>query len=119
MTQQTSVWGKMISGTAGAAVGVKRAGHNAKQDGKIEDARKHVRALTYEVGRLTVRAMDNNSDVTGPVSERYEKIKAARAEIRTLEAAKRRTKTVCPHCGEKVVAGMRYCGACGEELAAE
>lgn len=119
MAQQASIWGKMVSGTAGAAVGMKRAGHNAKQDGKIEDARKRMRALTYEVGRLTVRAMDNGGDYTGPVSERYETIKAIREEIRALEAGKQRTKTVCPHCGESIVAGMRYCGACGKELSAE
>ena len=58
MAQQKNVWGKMVSGTAGAAVGVKRAAHNAKQDGKVEDARKHIAALTYEIGRLTVRGMD-------------------------------------------------------------
>ena len=117
MAQQKNVWGKMVSGTAGAAVGVKRAAHNAKQDGKVEDARKHIAALTYEIGRLTVRGMDCGCAFEGPVAERYQKIQAEREEIRRHEAEKRRAKEVCPHCGEKVIAGMRYCGACGEELA--
>ena len=116
MAQQTNIWGKMVSGTAGAAVGMKRAAHNAKQDGKVEDARKHISALTYEIGRLTVCGMDRGTAFEGPVAERYRKIQEAREEIRAFEAEKQRTKAVCPRCGEKVIAGMRYCGACGEEL---
>ena len=102
---------------AGAGTAIARTAHNTKQDGKISDLEKHMKALTYEIGRLTVLSMDNGTDVGQPVAERYAKITAAREEIRAIERSKRRTKEVCPHCGEKILAGMSYCGACGKPLA--
>ena len=102
---------------AGAGTAIARAAHNTKKDGKIADFEKHIRALTYEIGRLTVLAMDAGTDVGQPVAERYAKITAAREEIRAINRSKRRTKEVCPHCGQKILAGMEYCGACGKLLA--
>lgn len=50
------------------------------------------------------------------VSERYDAILALRDQIAEARAAERHTQTVCPHCGEKTVAGMAYCGHCGQKL---
>ena len=48
--------------------------------------------------------------------ERYEVIKAAKAEIENLQSGKKRTTVICQECGAKTSVDMKYCGVCGSCL---
>lgn len=111
-----NVMSKAAAGMAAAGHAMKRGVSNTKQEGKVVDLQKQARKLTFEVGVLTVLHMDDGRDVSAPVGERYEAILALRDQITEAKAAEQHVTTVCPHCGEKTVAGMKYCGHCGKEL---
>jgi predicted amidophosphoribosyltransferase len=51
--------------------------------------------------------------------ERYSAIQEARNEIAELEKGKDGDVSLCPKCGAKISAGMKYCGKCGAELSEE
>ena len=52
------------------------------------------------------------------IMERYEAIKEAGKEIEMLEKNRKITKVVCPSCGLKTSADMKYCGKCGSPMEA-
>ena len=109
--------GKCIAGMASATNCMKRGAHNAQQDGKIVDLENRITALTMEIGNLTLLQLDAGLGANEPIMERYEEIRLAREAIETAEGAKQVKSVVCPHCGAKTSAGMRYCGVCGTLLA--
>lgn len=111
-----NIMGKAYAGTARAVKDMKTANANFRQDGKVADAEKTIKAMTREIGNLTVIMLDGNREVGPDIKERYMAIVDARRIIAEAEAEKVHTKTVCPHCGKKTTAGMHYCGWCGELL---
>ena len=111
--------GKCIAGMTSAAGSMKRGAHNAKQDGKIVELENHITDLTMEIGNLTLLQLDAGLGANEPIMERFEEIRLAREAIETAEGAKQIRRVICPHCGKKTTAGMRYCGACGEPLIEE
>ena len=112
----SNVMGKCCAMTASAMNGMKRSASNCRKDGNIADQQKRINDLTMEIGRLTVRKLDEGQTAEEPVLERYRQIIEAREEIAANEQAKDVRQVVCPVCGEKTISGMRYCGRCGAEL---
>ena len=108
--------GKMNAGIGYTIHGMKNASVNCKLDGKICGEEKRIRELTAEIGRLTVKSLDEKRSLGPEITERYEAICAAREKIRKTEQDRIVTKLTCPKCGAKTAAGMRYCGVCGEML---
>ena len=119
MSEVSRFFGKCGAGMASAANSMKRSAANTKQDGKIVDAEKTVRRMTREIGNLTVLMLDGNRTVGPDIMERYDAILAARKVIREAESEKVYDHVVCPKCGKRTSAGMRYCGVCGSLLAGE
>ena len=113
MNEMSRFFGKCGAGMASAANSMKRSATNTKQDGKIAGAEKSIASLTREIGNLTVIMLDGNKTVGADIMERYKAILEARKSIKEAEAEKVYVKTVCPVCGKKTAAGMRYCGCCG------
>ena len=108
--------GKCLAGMASAANGMRRGAHNVRQDGKIVDLENRISTLTMEIGNLTLLQLDAGIGANEPIMERYEEIRQAREAIETAEGAKQVSKIVCPHCGARTTAGMRFCGVCGTPL---
>lgn len=117
MNEISRFFGKCGAGMSATAIGMRRSAENTKQDGKIADAEKRVARLTREIGRLTVLMLDGKKTVGPDIMERYDAILEARRVIQEAESGKVYTTTVCPVCGRKTSAGMRYCGCCGSLLA--
>lgn len=111
--------GKTCASMASAVNGVKNSAGNTVRDGQITDARREVDRLTREIGNLTVHKLDAGMKATDDIHERYVAILAAREKMRTAEQAKTVRWAVCPHCGEKTIAGMRFCGVCGKALGSQ
>lgn len=111
--------GKMSAGFGYTMRGMKSASVNCKVDGEVCEKEKEIRELTAEIGNLAVKSLDKKQNLGPEILERYDAICAARAAI--LEAKKNRitSKVICPHCGAKTMAGMRYCGHCGKKLLAD
>ena len=116
--EMTKLMGKCGAGMASAWNGMKRTAGNTKQDGRIVDAEKKIERLTVEIGHLTIHKLDAGMKATEDITERYNAILEARKEIKAAEGDKEHTKVVCPHCGKKFTAGMRFCGFCGKEIQA-
>ena len=117
MNEMSRFFGKCGASMSAAAISMKRSAANTKQDGKIAGAEKSIASLTREIGNLTVIMLDGNKTVGADIMERYEAIVEARKSIEEAEAEKVYVKTVCPVCGKKTAAGMRYCGHCGAQIA--
>ena len=113
MNEMSRFFGKCGASMSAAAISMKRSAANTKQDGKIAGAEKCITTLTREIGNLAVLMLDGNKTVGPDIIERYEAIVEARKSIEEAEAEKVYAKTVCPVCGKKTAAGMRYCGHCG------
>ena len=93
--------------------GLKNAVTNCKLDGQIADEEKNIAALTREIGTLTVHKLDDGAEMAPEIMERYAAIQTARSSIKNSSAEKKADKAVCPKCGTKTMAGMRFCGSCG------
>ena len=119
MNEMSKFFGKCGAGMSAAAISMKRSAANTKKDGKIADAEKSIATLTREIGNLTVLMLDGNKTVGPDIMERYDAILEARKAIEMAESEKVYTKTVCPVCGKKTAAGMKYCGCCGSLLVEE
>lgn len=117
---EVSKWiGKCGAEMAAAGSSMKRSAANTRQDGKIAEAEKRIKTMTREIGNLTVLMLDGNRTVGPDIKERYLAIVEARKAIDSAEAEKIRTRLVCPVCGRKTAAGMRYCGHCGSLIVPE
>lgn len=114
--EMSKIMGKCGAGMASAWNGMKRTAGNTKQDGKIADAESRIAQLTSEIGNLTVIKLDAGMQPSEEVAERYNAILEARKEIEAAKAEKNIAKAVCPHCGKRTTAGMKFCGHCGQEL---
>lgn len=124
----TNVMGKCCAATASAMNGMKRSMKNCRRDGDIVDQQKRIDDLTREIGAITVVKLDQRGsalDAQGApaakameeaVMERYRGILDAREAIDASEQSKELRRAVCPVCGQKTLAGMRYCGCCGAEI---
>jgi len=77
---------------------------------------KEIHDLTVEIGRLTVMSLDKKKNLGPEILERYDAICAARVAIADAEKQRVNAKIVCPKCGKKTTAGMRYCGFCGAKI---
>ena len=70
----SNVMGKCCAMTASAMNGMKRSASNCRKDGNIVDQQKRINDLTMEIGRLTVRKLDEGQTAEEPVLERYRRI---------------------------------------------
>ena len=56
-----NIMGKAYAGTARAVKDMKTANANFRQDGKVADAEKTIKAMTREIGNLTVIMLDGKN----------------------------------------------------------
>lgn len=108
--------GTVNAGMARFAKSMKDGVDNCKVDGKIAEQQKKIKELTREIGNLAVVRLEAGDEMCPEIMERYTAIKEAKETILTLKKEKRRTTVVCPNCGSKTSAGMKYCGVCGSGL---
>ena len=98
---KTNMIGKSSAAMARMVGGMKNSAANAKQDGRVSEAESRIRALTREIGNLTVLMLDSKKNAGPEIKERYTAILEARKVIAAAEAEKIVTRAVCPHCGKK------------------
>lgn len=108
--------GTASAGMAKIAKSMRDGVDNCKVDGKVAEQQKRIEVLTKEIGNLTVIRLEAGEQMSPEIMERYVALKEAKETITALEKEKKRTMIVCPACGCKTTAGMKYCGVCGTEL---
>lgn len=111
-----SFTGKLNAGMSGIARSMKNGADNCKLDGKIADQQKKIKVLTKEIGNLVLLRLEAGDEMSPEIMERYQAILEAKEEIETLEKDRKVTRIVCPDCGAKTSANMKYCGKCGAEI---
>jgi ribosomal protein L40E len=114
-----SFTGKLNEGVATIASTVKTGVDHCMLEGKILEQQKKIKQLTREIGNLTIFRLDEGEEMSPEIMERYSAIQEARNEIAELEKGKDGDVSLCPKCGAKISAGMKYCGKCGAELSEE
>ena len=108
--------GKVNAGMAKFAKSMKNGVDNYKVDGKIAEQQKKIKALTKEIGNLTLVRLEAGDEMCPEIMERLSAIKEAKEMISTLEGEKKRTTIMCPKCGAKTSIDMMYCGVCGANM---
>lgn len=108
-----SFTGKLNAGMSNFTKSMKNGADNYKLDGKIAEQQKKIKVLTKEIGNLVLIRLEAGDEMSPEIMERYQAILAAREEIETLEKDRKVTKIVCPNCGARTSADMKYCGKCG------
>lgn len=111
--------GKVNAGMAKIAKSMKNGVDNYKVDGKIAEQQKKIKALTKEIGNLTLVRLEAGDEMCPEIMERYSAIKEAKEMIYALEGEKKRTTIMCPKCGAKTSIDMKYCGVCGANMKEE
>jgi hypothetical protein len=107
---------KLNEGVATLTSTVKSGVDTCVLEGKILDRQNKIKKLTKEIGNLAIFRLDAGEQMGSEIMERYSTISELRKEIEALENTKGAPSAVCPKCGEKVSAGMSFCGKCGAEL---
>lgn len=111
-----NVTGTINAGMAKAARCIRNGVDNCKTNGKIAEQKKIIKALTREIGNLTIVRLEAGEEMCPEIMERYNAIKAAKEEIDVLEGGKKKSSVICQQCGAKTSIDMKYCGACGSCL---
>lgn len=110
------IMGTLSAGVAGMKRGMKDSVESCKLEGKIAEQQKKIKALTKEIGNLTIVRLEAGDEMCPEIMERFHAIQEAKAEIESLEKGRKIVKVVCPGCGHKTSAKMNYCGKCGAAL---
>lgn len=110
---------KMNAGVASIAKTMKSGVDNCKLDTQIAEQQKKIKVLTREIGNLALVRLEAGDEMSPEIMERFEAIKEAKETIETLRKEKKKYTVVCPSCGTKTSAQMKYCGMCGSVLAEE
>ena len=108
--------GKLNAGMSNFAQSMRNGADNCKLDGKIAEQQKRIKVLTKEIGNLVLVRLEAGDEMSPEIMERYQAILAAKEEIEMLEKDRKITKVVCPGCGAKTSADMKYCGKCGSPM---
>lgn len=108
--------GKFNAGMTSMARGMKNGADNCKLEGKVAEQEKLIKNMTKEIGTLVLIRLEAGEQMSPGIMERFEMIQNAKAEIELIKKERKVTKVVCPHCGEKTSADMKYCGHCGCSL---
>lgn len=116
VASKVSVTGKLNAGMSKFTRGMKNGVANCKVDGKIAEQQKKIKALTKEIGNLTLVRLRAGDEMCPEIMERYEAIQEAEERIDKLENSKTTTKITCASCGTKNDAEMNYCGKCGVSI---
>lgn len=111
--------GKLNAGMASFTQSVKNGADNCKLDGKIAEQQRKIKELTKEIGNLAVVRLEEGDEMNPEIMERYLVIKAVKERISELEKERKVSSVVCPICGAKTSAGMKYCGKCGANMMKE
>ena len=111
-----SFTGKLNAGMSNFTKSMKNGADNCRLDGKISEQQKKIKLLTKEIANLAILKLDAGEEMCPEIMERYIAIKESRETIATLEKERKITKVVCPSCGAKTSADMKYCGRCGAEM---
>lgn len=111
--------GKMNAGMASIAKSMKNGVDNCKLDGQIVEQQKRIKVLTREIGNLTLVRLETGDEMCPEIMERYAAIREAKETIDNLRKEKKKSTVVCPNCGVKTSAQMKYCGMCGSSLVEE
>ena len=114
-----SFTGTVNAGMAKFTQSMKDCADNCRLDGKITEQQKKIKRLTKEIGKLTIIRLEAGDEMCPEIMERYTAIKEAQKLISEIEKEKKRTTVICPNCGVKTSADMKYCGVCGADLEAE
>lgn len=114
-----NVTGKLNAGMSSIVKSMKNGADNCKLDGKIAEQQKKIKILTKEIGNLALVRLEAGDEMCPEIMERYSAIKEAKEMISTLEKEKKTIIVMCPNCGAKTSADMKYCGACGTSIMAE
>lgn len=101
------------------AKSMKKSAENCRLEGKIAEQEKTIRALTKEITNLVLVRLEAGDEMCPEIMERYAAIREAKAAMEALEEEKHTAKAVCPSCGAKTSAEMKYCGMCGAKMAKE
>lgn len=105
------------SGVNSAMKACKSGTENIKIKAAISEQERIIEKMTEEIGNLVIIDLDNGTQLSPAVMERYEAIKAAREIINEIKIDKPEViKRVCPSCGKKSTGDMMYCGHCGSKL---
>lgn len=114
-----NVTGKLNAGMSSIVKGMKNGANNCKLDGKIAEQQKKIKVLTKEIGNLALVRLEAGDEMCPEIMERYSAIKEAKEMISTLEQERKMAIVMCPKCGAKTSADMKYCGVCGASIKEE
>jgi len=108
------------AGVNSAMKAAKNGTENYKAKAAIAEQERIIEKMTSEIGNLVIIDLDNGTNLSPAVMERYAAIKAARDIISEIKIEKPEVvKKVCPSCGKKSTSEMDYCGHCGTKLEVE
>lgn len=108
------------AGVNSAMKAAKTGTENYKMKAAIAEQERIIEKMTEEIGNLVLIDLDNGTELSPAVMERYEAIKEARNIIDELKVEKPEVvKKICPSCGKKTTGEMAYCGYCGTKLVVE
>lgn len=111
-----NITGTINAGMTKMASSMRNGVDNCKVDGKIAEQQKKIKDLTREIGNLALVRLEAGDEMSPEIMERYEVIKAAKAEIENLQGGKKKPTVICQECGAKTSVDMKYCGVCGSCL---
>ena len=108
------------AGVNSAMKACKNGTENYKIKIAIAEQEKIIEKMVEEIGNLVIIALDNGTELSPAIMERYQVIKEARAVIAENKVEKPEViKKICPVCGRKSTSEMAYCGQCGAKLELE